>query len=63
VGHHEPAWGGVALHGNGALVFLLLAPLSILILEVVRDRRGAGLGMLLVPPAVLAGTFVLGGGF
>jgi hypothetical protein len=59
---HGPAWGGVALDGNGALVFLLLAPLAILILEVVCYRRGARLGMLLVPLAVLAGTFVLGGG-
>ena len=59
---HGPSWGGVALDGNGALVFLLLVPLAILLLEVLCSRRGARLGMVLVPPAVLAGTFVLGGG-
>jgi hypothetical protein len=59
---HGPSWGSVALDGNGALVFLLLAPLAIVVLEVWCYRRGARLGMLLVPLAVLAGTFVLGGG-
>ena len=59
---HGPSWGAVALDGNGALVFLLLVPLAILLLEVLCYRRGARLGMVLVPPAVLAGTFVLGGG-
>jgi hypothetical protein len=59
---HGPSWGGVALDGNGALVFLPLAPLSIAVLEVWCYRRGARLGMLLVPLAVFAGTFVLGGG-
>jgi hypothetical protein len=59
---HGPAWDGVALNGNGALVFLLLAPLAILVFEVLCYRRGARLGMVLVPPAVLAGTFLVASG-
>ena len=59
---HGPAWDGIALNGNGAAVFLLLAPVAVLALEALCYHRGARLGMLLVPPAVLAGTFLVAGG-
>ena len=57
-----PSWDGISLRGNGATVFLLLAVPALIIGEIWCARRGARLGMLLLPLAIFAGVFVVAGG-
>jgi hypothetical protein len=57
-----PAWDGVSLRGNGALVVLLLAAAVMVVGELVTARRRSWLGMLVIPVALFAGLFVVAGG-
>ncbi len=62
VGDHGPTWGEYSLRGNGAIVLLLLAPLALLVGEVLYARRRAWLAMALLPVAMILGLFVVLGG-
>lgn len=55
---YGPSWDGVSLRGNGAIIFLLLAPVAVLAAEVVRLWRRAWLAVVVLPVAVFV---VLGG--
>ena len=57
-----PAWDGVSLRGNGAIVLLL--PVAALLVAAVALclRRRAWLAAVLVPAGLFAGLFVVSGG-
>jgi hypothetical protein len=57
-----PAWDGMSLKGNGALIVLPVAVVALVVVEVEAARRRSWLGMLLVPVALFAGLFVVAGG-
>ena len=57
-----PAWEGVSLKGNGALIMLPGAVVALVLVEVEAARRRSWLAMLLVPVALFAGLFVIAGG-
>jgi hypothetical protein len=57
-----PAWDGVSLRGNGALIVLLVAVVALMAGEVLAARGRSRLGMVLVPVALFAGLFVVAGG-
>jgi hypothetical protein len=57
-----PAWDGVSLKGNGALIVLLVAAALLVAGELVALSRRSWLGMLLIPAALFAGLFVVAGG-
>ena len=59
---HGPALAGYSLRGNGAIVLLLLAPLILVVAEVVCFRQRAWLGTLAFPLTMLLGLFVVLGG-
>jgi len=57
-----PAWDGVSLRGNGALIVLLFAAMAVAAGEVVAVGQRSWLGALLFPMAIFAGLFVVAGG-
>ena len=59
---HGSSWNATSLRENGAIVFLLLAPLGLIAGEVLLARRRALLGMALLPFAIFLGLFVVAGG-
>lgn len=59
---YGPAFGDFSLRGNGAIIFLLLPLLLLLLGEVWSLRRRAWLGAVLLPCALFAGLFLLVGG-
>jgi hypothetical protein len=56
---HGPSFDGIALNGNGAIVFLLLGLIALIIGEVYAVRNRAWLGVILLPIALFLGTFVI----
>jgi hypothetical protein len=52
---HGPAWDGVSLAGNGAIVVLLAAPLAMLVGVAWCWRRRAWAGLVVVPVAIVVG--------
>ncbi len=58
---HGPVFGSVAFNGDGAIIFLLLAPIGLIVGEIVAFRSRAWLGMVLLPFAIGAGLFAFGG--
>jgi hypothetical protein len=59
---HGPTWGTYSMRGNKAIVLLLLAPLAVLLGEVVYARRHSWLAMAFLPIATFLGLFVVNGG-
>lgn len=59
---HGPSFGGFSLNGNGAIIFLVLAPIALIIGEVFAVRNSAWLGVILLPVAIFLGVFVILGG-
>jgi hypothetical protein len=59
---HGPTGTVYTLRGNGAIVFLLLAPVALLIGEVLYARRRRWLAMVLLPIGMFLGLFVVLGG-
>jgi hypothetical protein len=57
-----PEWDGFSLRSNGTVIFLLLAPIGLIVGEVLCARRRAWLGMVLLPFAIFLGLFVIVGG-
>ncbi len=60
---YGPSGAAWSLRGNGATVVLPLALLGLLTVEVLCAQRHAWLGLLLAPPAVFAGLFIVFGSF
>jgi hypothetical protein len=58
---HGPNFGSVALNGNGAIIFLLLAAIGLIIGEIVAVCYRAWLGAFVLPFAIALGLFVFGG--
>jgi hypothetical protein len=58
---HGPSWDGISLAGNGAIVFLLLAPVALVVGMVWCARRRDWLGMALVPVGLFVGLTVVAG--
>ena len=59
---HGPSGPGWSLRGNGAIIFLFLAPIGLIVGELLCLRYRAWLGMALLPLAILAGLLVVAGG-
>ena len=59
---HGLTFGGFSLRGNGAIAILILAPIVVLIGEVIYARRRSWLGMAVLPIATFLGLFVILGG-
>jgi hypothetical protein len=59
---HGPTLGGFSLRGNGAIAILILAPVVVLVGEVIYARRRSWLGMAVLPIATFLGLFVILGG-
>lgn len=59
---YGPAWDGISLRGNGAIVVLVLAPIALAVGEVWCVRQHAWLGAALVPVGILMGLFIVAGG-
>jgi hypothetical protein len=57
-----PAWDGVSLRGNEALLVLAVAMAVLAACEVVAFRRRSWLSIVLVPAALWMGLFVIAGG-
>jgi hypothetical protein len=60
---HGPEGVGWSLRGNGAAVVLAFAALLLMVGMIVSARRGSWLAMALWSAALIAGLFVVGGGF
>jgi hypothetical protein len=58
---HGPLTGPYTFRGDGAIVFLLLAPICLIVGEIVAWRRRAWLAVALLPVAIVAGLFIFGG--
>ena len=56
-----PTFGSLALNGNGAIVFLLLAPIGLIVGEIAAFRSRAWAGAVVLPFAIIGGLFVFGG--
>ena len=57
-----PEWGAISLRGDGAAIVLPLAVATFVVGEVLRVRRRARLGAVLVPIGRLAGLLLVLGG-
>jgi hypothetical protein len=58
-----PAFDGISLRGNGALIIVPVALLGLIIGEIVCVRRRAWLAVVLLPFALFIGLFVIAGSF
>jgi hypothetical protein len=56
-----PTFGSVAFNGNGAIIFLLLAPIGLIVGEAVAFRSRAWAGAVVLPFAIIGGMFAFGG--
>jgi hypothetical protein len=56
-----PNFGTIAFNGNGAIIFLLLAPIGMIVGEIVAFRSRAWAGAVVLPFAIIGGLFVFGG--